>query len=149
MKFRLVCTILLISMLGVGFSAFGADQAQINKQHVIDFFNLAFNQKDFQAASKYLGPYYIQHNPNVEDGIEGIKKCIEQKKENYPQSQEKIIRSFADNNYVILHVHSINQLNAAGSAIIEIFRLENGKIVEHWSVTQNVPEKSANSNGMF
>jgi predicted SnoaL-like aldol condensation-catalyzing enzyme len=50
---------------------------------------------------------------------------------------------------VILHVHAVRQPGTAGSAIVDIFKLENGKIVEHWDVNQPIPEKAANTNGMF
>jgi predicted SnoaL-like aldol condensation-catalyzing enzyme len=50
---------------------------------------------------------------------------------------------------VILHVHSVREKGARGRAIVDIFRLENGKIVEHWDVVQDIPEKVANANGMF
>ena len=50
---------------------------------------------------------------------------------------------------VILHVHSVREKDTRGRAIVDIFRLENGKIVEHWDVVQEIPEKAANTNGMF
>jgi predicted SnoaL-like aldol condensation-catalyzing enzyme len=56
---------------------------------------------------------------------------------------------FADGDYVIQHVHSVRVPGSRGSAIINIFKLENGKIVEHWDVIQEIPEKSANANTMF
>ena len=51
--------------------------------------------------------------------------------------------------YVIVHVHAVREPGTRGNAIIDIFRLENGKVVEHWDVIQPVPEKAANNNGMF
>ena len=51
--------------------------------------------------------------------------------------------------YVILHVHSVREPGPRGNAIVDIFKLENGKIVEHGDVVQPIPEKAANPNGMF
>jgi len=50
---------------------------------------------------------------------------------------------------VALHVHSQTTKEERGRAIVDIFRVENGKIVEHWDVIQDIPEKSVNSNTMF
>ena len=50
---------------------------------------------------------------------------------------------------MILHVHAVREPGERGTAIVDIFRLENGKIVEHWDVMQPVPEKPANNNTMF
>jgi predicted SnoaL-like aldol condensation-catalyzing enzyme len=50
---------------------------------------------------------------------------------------------------VILHVNAVRSPGERGSAIVDVFKLENGKIVEHWDVVQPIPEKSANRNGMF
>ena len=58
-------------------------------------------------------------------------------------------RVFADGDFVILHVHGVREPGERGVAIIDIFRLEKGKIVEHWDVVQPIPEKPANNNGMF
>ncbi len=48
-----------------------------------------------------------------------------------------------------MHVRTTREPGTRGSAIVDIFKLENGKIVEHWDVRQDVPEKANNPNGMF
>ena len=55
----------------------------------------------------------------------------------------------ADGDLVMLHVHSKPSPDGRGSAIVDIFRVENGKIVEHWDVIQPAPETAKNSNTMF
>ena len=101
------------------------------------------------AASKYFGPRYIQHNPGAPDGIEGFKAFIALRKEKFPNAKGEIKRVFVDGDYVILHVHAVRNPGERGSAIVDIFKLEDGKIVEHWDVVQPIPEKAANTNTMF
>jgi len=120
-----------------------------NKKAVVEFYEQAINRKDFDAASKYLGPRYIQHNPTAPDGAEGLKGFIGFLRSKFPDSKSEIKRVFAEGDYVILHVHSVREPGTRGRAIVDIFRLENGKIVEHWDVAQDVPEKATNPNGMF
>jgi len=124
-------------------------QEEANKKVVVDFYEKAINQKDFEAASKYFGNRYVQHNPGAADGPEGLKAFLGFLKEKFPQSRSEIKRVFADGDYVILHVHAVREPGTRGSAIVDIFKLEGGKIVEHWDVVQPIPEKAANSNGMF
>jgi predicted SnoaL-like aldol condensation-catalyzing enzyme len=132
-------------------SAQGADtqQQEANKKNVVEFYEKALNQKDFEAASKYLGPRYTQHNPVAADGPGGLKAFIQFLRDKFPNSRSEIKRVFADGDYVIVHVHAIREPGTRGRAIIDIFKLENGKIVEHWDVAQDIPEKAANPNGMF
>jgi len=129
--------------------AASSDREEQNKKVVVDFYDKALNQKDFEAASKHFGPGYTQHNPNALDGSEGFKAFIQFLKEKFPASKSEIKRVFADGDYVIVHVHAVREPGTRGNAIIDIFRLENGKIVEHWDVVQPIPEKAANANGMF
>jgi predicted SnoaL-like aldol condensation-catalyzing enzyme len=123
-------------------------QEQKNKEIVLDFYQKALNDKDYEAASKYLGKY-VQHNPTAADGPEGLKAFLAYLKQNFPQSKSEITKVMVDGDYVILRVHNIRQLGTPGNAIVDIFRLQDGKIEEHWDSVQPIPEKSANGNTMF
>ena len=123
--------------------------AEANKKVVLAFYDAALVRLDADAAVKFLGERYIQHNPNAPDGADGIKGLIRFLKEKFPQRSVSIKRVMAEGDLVMLHVHSKPTPEERGSAIIDIFRVENGKIVEHWDVMQPVPEKAANSNTMF
>ena len=131
--------------------ALAADTPQeaANKRAVLAFYDAALNKLDFAAASAYLGAGYKQHNPTAADGPEGLKGFITFLKTTYPQTHSEIVRSFADRDYVILHVHAVRTPGTAGNAIVDIFRLDKGKVVEHWDAVQPIPEKAANANGMF
>ena len=119
-----------------------------NKAIVLDFYEQGLNRKDFESASKYLGTY-IQHNPNAEDGPEGFRKFIEFLKTKFPQSHSEITQVHVDGDFVVLRVHAIREPGTRGNAIVDIFRLKDGKIEEHWDSVQPIPEQSANQNGMF
>ena len=124
-------------------------QLEANKAAVVEFYQTGLGAKNFEAARKFLGSSYIQHNPNAPDGIDGVKAFIGFLAQRFPEYKLEIKRVFAEGDYVILHVHGVFEPGTRGRAIIDIFRLENGKIVEHWDVVQDIPEKAANSNGMF
>jgi predicted SnoaL-like aldol condensation-catalyzing enzyme len=130
-------------------SAADAKQMEENKKTVAAFYDAALNKKDFDAAAKFLGPRYTQHNPVAADGPEGFKAFIAFLKDKFPNNRSEIKRIFADGDYVIVHVHAVREPGTRGNAIIDIFKLENGKVVEHWDAVQPIPEKAANNNGMF
>ncbi len=121
---------------------------ETNKRNVAEFYDLIINKKDFESARKFMGARYKQHNPLVGDGPEGLKAFIQYLKANYPKAKSEIKKVIAEGDYVVLHVHS-SRTPKVQRAIIEIFRLENGRIDEHWDVIQEIPETSANPNGMF
>lgn len=125
------------------------EQEAANKAAVLAFYEKGLNQKDADAALRYLGDRYVQHNPNAADGPEGFRKFVAFLRDKYPQSRSEIKRVFTDGDYVILHVHAVREPGTRGNAIIDIFRLEKGRIVEHWDAVQPIPEQSANGNGMF
>ena len=130
--------------------AHAADDArEANKRAVLAFYEAALNGSNIDEAVTYFGPRFIQHNPRSKDGIEGFRALLQDVKKQFPGLRSDVKRVFADGGFVILHVHVKLQPDELGLAIVEIFRLEHGKIVEHWDVRQPIPETAANTNGMF
>jgi predicted SnoaL-like aldol condensation-catalyzing enzyme len=127
----------------------GSAQEEANRKAVLAFYEKGLNQKDVNAALAYVGDRYTQHNPNAADGPEGFRKFIGFLREKFPNSHSEIKRSFVDGDYVILHVNAVREPGTKGNAIVDIFKLENGKIVEHWDVVQPIPDNPANNNTMF
>ena len=121
---------------------------EANKKLVTEFYEKVLNQKDIAAIDKYVGPYR-QHNPMAPDGAEGLKEYIAYLRESAPQFKAEVKKVLADGDFVILHVHAVPAPGARGLAIVDIFKVANGKLVEHWDVIQEIPEKPANNNSMF
>jgi predicted SnoaL-like aldol condensation-catalyzing enzyme len=121
-----------------------------NKQTVLDYYNMAFNdRKPAEAAEKYGGPYYIQHNPQAPDGFEAFIQFVTNFVEQFPQMSLDIKRAIADGDIVATHSLLKTSPEDRGTAAADFFRLEDGKIVEHWDVLQPVPESAANDHPMF
>jgi predicted SnoaL-like aldol condensation-catalyzing enzyme len=126
------------------------DQLEANKKIVREWHELAINQrKPEEAVAKYLGPNYRQHNPGAADGPESFVGTVKHIAQAFPDFSMESKRIIAEGDYVVLHSHLVLKPGDRGTAVVDIFRLENGKIVEHWDVVQEVPEKSANNNTMF
>ena len=112
-----------------GGSALAADaQQEATRKVALDFYEKGLNQKDADAAIALMGNRYVQHTPNAADGPEGFRKFIGFLREN-SRIRSEIKRSFVEG--MILHVHAVREPGTRGSAIVDIFKLENGKIVEH------------------
>jgi predicted SnoaL-like aldol condensation-catalyzing enzyme len=123
---------------------------QSTKDMVTAFYKMVFYEhKVAEAFKTYVGASYKQHNPLVPDGIEPSVAFLSKRFETNPQAINEMKRIIADGDLVAVHVHS--RLNDAdrGRAIVDIFRVEGGRIIEHWDVIQPVPENAQNSNTMF
>jgi len=117
---------------------------------VVAFLDTAFNQRKVEEAfARYVGPYYRQHNPTVADGKQALIDALRQWLPATPGLHYEFKHAYSDGDRVIVHslvtVHSTDR----GKAVVDIFRLEHGKVVEHWDVAQSVPDKPLNDNTMF
>ncbi len=125
-------------------------QLEQNKQVVREWNDLAINQRrPEEAVAKYLGPHYRQHNPSAADGPVPFVSIVKWFAQTYPDFRVELKRIIAEGNDVVMHSHLIRETGDRGVAVVDIFRLEGGKIVEHWDVLQDVPETAANDNTMF
>jgi predicted SnoaL-like aldol condensation-catalyzing enzyme len=122
---------------------------EANKRTVIAYYQMAFEGNPENAVAEYLGDRYVQHNPEAEDGPDAFIGFVHYLRNEYPELRLDIKRVIAEGNLVATHSHLILKPGEPGRALADFFRLENGKVVEHWDVIQDVPERSANSNGMF
>jgi predicted SnoaL-like aldol condensation-catalyzing enzyme len=122
-----------------------------NTTAVLAFYKQALLDGDVEGAfAQYSVPTYRQHNPLVEDGMEGVRKFVAWIRATHPDARCEIKRVFSVDDHVILHCHwhGLSD-NPNGEAVVDIFRMEHGKAIEHWDVIQPVPAKSANANTMF
>ncbi|MER8703728.1 nuclear transport factor 2 family protein [Mesorhizobium sp. M0207] len=122
---------------------------ETNKTIVLDFIDKAVNQGNIEAASMHFGERYIQHNPNIADGADGFKAYLQQLKQSFPLVRGEVKRIFAEGDFVIVHMHAKREPEEEGLAIVDIFRLKDSKLVEHWEVRQPIADSKLHANSMI
>ena len=124
------------------------DQTEANRAVVMEFYQKVLIEGQVSVSGDYLGDYYHQHNPQIADGLEGFTAFFNHiQKNQVPFSITTTHRSIAEGNFVLLH--SEGQIGGTPHVFFDLFRVEDGRIVEHWDVVQAVPEEMAHGNGMF
>lgn len=119
-----------------------------NKNSALAFYQMAFLGEPRRAAELYLGEDYIQHNPDVGDGIEGFVDYFERMQRDYPDKSIRFLRSVAEGEFVALHTHQVWP-DGDEYVTMDFFRFDyQGKIVEHWDAIQQIPTSMAHENGM-
>ena len=124
------------------------DLAQ-NKQNAIAFYKMAYEGNPAKAIELFVGKEYIQHNPDVADGVQGFIDYFERMQAEYPEKSIDFVRCIGEGELVALHTHQTWPGNNE-YVTMDFFRFDqNGKICEHWDAIQQIPEKSANKNTMY
>jgi predicted SnoaL-like aldol condensation-catalyzing enzyme len=124
------------------------------KQVVSNFMDEFYIQKKVRSSfERWVDPGYIQHNPYAATGREAAIGFLEKFVAENPGQRTTIHRIIADGNLVAVHSHGWMENGDAaakrGFAVVDIFRVEGCRVMEHWDVLSPVPEASANTNTMF
>lgn len=122
---------------------------QANHELVLEMYHKVLIAMDSGAVDRYIAPGYVQHSSLAEPSVAALKGFLDRIRTESPDARQTIHRSFVDGDHVITHTHVVRWPGDAGLAVVDIFRVEGGMIVEHWDVIQDVPESPVNSNSMF
>lgn len=124
-------------------------QAERNRRLVMDVYEHVLKPLDASRVDEFFRPDYIQHNPMARTGADGLKEFLAWARSVAPSAEHHVKRLFVDGEFVIAHVHVIIQPGELGSAVVDIFRIDDGLVAEHWDVAQQIPRHMQNGNGMF
>ncbi len=121
---------------------------EANKKNAIEFYRTAYGITS-RSCSKYVGEEYTQHNPDVENGKEGLIDYFERIVREYPDKDIEFVRSVAEGDLVALHTHQTWPGNEEYITMDFLRFDDQGKIVEHWDSIQKIPKESKSGNPMY
>ena len=147
---RLVTVLACVLAMSVASAATAGISKNPKAQKAIAFLDMVFNKKKVKEGfDTYVGTKYIQHNPIAADGKEAAVTVLGHVLQQLPGWSYEFKHAYVDGDIAVIHSLVKRDASDRGSAVVDIFRFEKGKVVEHWDVVQAVPEKSANNNTMF
>lgn len=125
------------------------EKTEENKALVLGFVRDVLGGAAPQNVTKYMDPaVYMQHNPNIADGLDGLMAAIKAFADQglvITKFEPKIV--VAEGNFVFVASDAV--MGGKPWAFFDLWRVEKGKIVEHWDVVAPIPEKMAHNNGKF
>jgi len=125
-------------------------QAATNKALVRKVYQGLFGDHDLTVLDRYWAKDYIQHNPYMNDGTEAVKQYVEKMGLlKGPKSKVEFLRVAAEGDLVFVQTRTPKMADAPEMVIVDIFRVEKGRIAEHWDVMQAVPADAVNKRPMY
>ena len=119
-------------------------QQEANKALVIEAFETLFNKRDYATAEKFWSPQYIQHSAHIGPGREGLFDLIKNAPATLKWEQGIIL---AEDEYVIVHSRYSGLGLPAAWIVIDIVRIKDGILAEHWDVIQDEATKEQSKSG--
>lgn len=123
-------------------------QEEKNKQIATEAYQRIFGDLDITAVDEYMSKDFIQHNPTIADGPEGVKALI-QMLASQGVSKQKIGFKHVIAEDDIVALHSRYEMAGKEWRFVDIYRVANNKLVEHWDAMMQMPDKRANNNLLF
>jgi predicted SnoaL-like aldol condensation-catalyzing enzyme len=116
-----------------------------NKAFVLEAFDTLFNKRDYTAAEHFWSPHYIQHSAHIEPGRDGLFRLI--------KSLPSTLRyenglAVAEGDYVLLHGRFSGIGLPANWIVVDVVRLEDGQLKEHWDVIEDEVSKASSKSGL-
>jgi predicted SnoaL-like aldol condensation-catalyzing enzyme len=124
-------------------------QEETNLALVMDLFAHVLNPMDSGAVDRFVAPDYIQHSQLAPPGREALKAFLDMIRAETPEAVHDVKRAFVDGDHVTVHYHVRRFPGDLGWAVMDIFRVEDGLIAEHWDVMQDVVEGGPNPASPF
>jgi len=161
---RAITIAVALAVLGIAAANVRADEAsdalakarteEANRRVVVTMYNLLMNEHKVDEALEYIDPSYRQHNVRAPDGKEFLRGAFKARFAENPKFRSDIKRTVADGDLVVVHTHerfNPGDPNDLGNIIMDIYRVKNGLIVEHWDAYMPVPPKDQwlHQNGSF
>ena len=109
-----------------------------NKEVIAGFYQEFFNDHIIDSADKYVREDYIQHNPGVEQGREGLKNAFRDKFATDPTFHLVIKMMIEEDNMVAVLLKNVDPEGNTRARVVDIYRLVDGKLAEHWDVLMHM-----------
>jgi predicted SnoaL-like aldol condensation-catalyzing enzyme len=119
-------------------------QTNIHKSLIRDFYRRAVNQGDLAFADQLIADNYIQHSPALKPGKGGLMEALQLMKQ-MPKpaaTSTPFFRLIAEGDFVVTNLSF--DWGGKQKVVVDLFRFENGKVIEHWDAVQDEPATSAN-----
>jgi predicted SnoaL-like aldol condensation-catalyzing enzyme len=115
-----------------------------NKAFVLEAFDTLFNRRDYAAAEEFWSPTYIQHSAHIPPGREGLFGLTRA----LPATlQYENALTVAEGDYVMLHGRFTGIGQPVAWVVVDVVRIENGRLAEHWDVVQDEATKEQSKSG--
>ena len=116
-----------------------------NKALVIEAFDTLFNRRDYAGAEGFWSPDYIQHSAHIAPGRTGLFDLVKSLPAELRYEHQLVV---ADGDHVMLHGRFCNHGQPVNWVVVDIVRIENGLLAEHWDVIEDEVTKEASVSGL-
>ncbi len=121
------------------------------KELVASYMQEVWVNRNIENLGKYISSSeFTQHNPHLNNGLEALEGFLPHLFNNImPNGTWEVKRIITENNMVVVHSLAKPLPEALGMVAVDIFRVENNKIVEHWDVSMDIPETTSSGNAII